>query len=242
MAMETWALITGASRGTGKAIALSLAQDSHHIVIGYRSNTEAAGEVLAQIQEAGGSAELCPFDVSDPSACETAILPLIERLGAPYILVNNAGILRDGLLVWMEQKDWDEVITTNLGSFFHVTRPVIKSMLLARKGRIINLASTAGEIGSPGQVNYSAAKAGLIGATRSLACEVAKRGITVNAVAPGFIETEMMEGLAIDEIRSRIPLRRLGTPAEVAAAVSFLAGQDAGYITGHVLDVNGGLI
>lgn len=234
------ALVTGASRGIGRAIAVALARSGRHVIVNYRARRDAAEETLAAVRE-HATGELLELDVSDPAAVAAAVAELHTRHEALEVLVNNAGIRNDMLMIWMQQDDWRNTLQTNLDAFFHVTRPVLKQMLLQRRGRIINITSAAGEIGSPGQVSYSAAKAGLIGATRSLAREVAKRKITVNAVAPGFIETEMLEGLAVQELRARIPLGRLGKPEEVAALVAFLCSADAAYITGQVFAINGGL-
>jgi 3-oxoacyl-[acyl-carrier protein] reductase len=236
------ALVTGASRGIGRAIAAALAGTGRHVLVNYRSDEKAAGETLALIEEAGGSGELMPFDVSDYEASEKAVNSILEKHGRIDILVNNAGIRDDMLMVWMEKPNWQKVVDTNLSGFFNVTRLVVKDMLLKRSGRIVNISSTSGQSGMPGQVNYSAAKAGLIGATQALAKEVAKRKITVNAVAPGFIETEMLEGLPIKDILKIVPIGRLGTPEEVAAVVTFLCSKEASYVTGQVIGVNGGVI
>ncbi len=234
------ALITGASRGIGRAIAVALARTGRHVIVNYRSRQDAAEETLAAVRE-HSTGELLELDVSNPEAVSAALDGVHARHECLEILVNNAGIRNDMLMIWMQQDDWRGTLQTNLDSFFHVTRPVLKQMLLKRRGRIVNITSAAGEVGSPGQVSYSAAKAGLIGATRSLAREVAKRKITVNAVAPGFIETDMLEGLPAQELRARIPLGRLGKPEEVAALVAFLCSEDAAYITGQVYAINGGL-
>ena len=235
------ALVTGASRGIGRAVALALARTGRHVLINCRTRVDAAGEVLRAIEADGGSGEVVPFDVADCAAAARAIEGILARHGRVDILVNNAGVRDDMLMVWMQLPNWQKVLDTNLTGFYAVTRPLLKSMLLRRAGRIVNIASTAGQTGMPGQVNYSAAKAGLIGATKALAREVAKRGITVNAVAPGFIDTEMLQGLPVAEMLKGVPLGRLGRPEEVAAAVVYLCSADAGYITGQVIAVNGGV-
>ena len=235
------ALVTGAGRGIGAAIAAKLAADGFHLLINYKSNHEAAKKSLDAILAAGGSAELAPFDVTDAIAAEAAITALLQKHEHIDVLVNNAGIRRDMLMLWMKEEDWSAVLNTNLNSFFNVTKPVLKAMLAKRYGRIINISSTAGQTGNAGQVNYSAAKAGLIGATMALAREVAKRGITVNAIAPGFIETEMLNGLKIEEIVKQIPMQRCGKPQEVAELAAFLASAQSSYITGQVIAINGGI-
>lgn len=238
--MSQTALITGASKGIGAAIALQLAEDGYDIWLNYRSDDEGARKTADEIQARGRECTLLKFDVTDEKAVEKVLDPLLEE-SVPYILVNNAGFARDSIMMMMSGNDWSSVLDVHLNGFFYVTRPVVSKMLRKRTGRIINIASTSGETGVAGQTNYSAAKAGLIGATRSLAVEVAKRNILVNAVTPGFIETDMVAELPVDEIRKRIPLKRLGSPADVAGAVSFLCSDKAGYITGQVIAVNGGI-
>jgi 3-oxoacyl-[acyl-carrier protein] reductase len=234
------ALITGASRGIGAAIALRLARDGYNIWLNYRSNHEAAQAVAAQVRALGRDCTLLPFDVADESAAKEA-LENVLRERCPYILVNNSGINRDGLLFWMSRENWKDVLDVSLDGFYHVTSRVVGLMMQKKRGRIINIVSTSGQTGMPGQVNYSAAKAGLIGATRALAKEVARSGVLVNAVSPGFVETDMTKDLPKAEILKMIPLRRFGTCAEVAAVVAFLCSDDASYITGQVLNVNGGV-
>ncbi len=235
------ALVTGGSRGIGRAIATSLAGSGRFVYINYRAGVDAAKETLIAVQAAGSDGALLPFDVTDEKAAEEAIASIIKEKGTIDILVNNAGIKDDKLMVRMKSENWQRVMDTNLTGFYNVTKPVVKKMLSKRKGRIINITSTSGQMGQAGQVNYSASKAGLIGATMALAREIATRHITVNAVAPGFIETDMIEGLPIDQIAQTIPAGRLGKPEEVASAVRFLCSPDAGYITGQVLGINGGI-
>lgn len=233
-------MITGASKGIGAAIALKLASDGFDIWLNYRSDVLSAEIIARQIEELGRECTLLPFDVADSESAEAALTPLLEN-DVPFILINNAGFARDGLMMLMDNDEWSEVLNVNLGGFFNVTKPIVTKMLRKRQGRIVNIASTSGETGVPGQTNYSAAKAGLIGATRSLAMEVAKRNILVNAVAPGFIQTAMLDELPMDEIIKRIPLGRPGTPEEVAGVVSFLCSPAASYITGQTISVNGGI-
>ena len=238
-----YALITGASRGIGRAVALSLAEQ-YSIIINYHSNSECAQEVKHLIEEKGGHAELLPFDVADPKAIESAIDSWEAAHPDEFIslLVNNAGIRRDNVMFMMSEDDWHSVLDTNMNGFFYITRRLLKHMMPRRHGgRIINMASLSGLKGMPGQVNYSAAKAALIGATKALAQEVAPRNITVNAVAPGFIQTDMTKELPEDELKRLIPVGRFGKPEEVAAVVTFLASDAAAYVTGEVINVNGGL-
>ena len=238
-----YALVTGGSRGLGRAICLRLSRQGYPVIINYKSNSEAALETKRLIEEQGGQAELLPFDVSDKEQVEKALDGWLEQHPEDYVavLVNNAGIRRDNLMVFMQDDDWSSVLNTNLNSFFYVTRRLLKGMMTKRWGRIINVASLSGLKGLAGQTNYSAAKAALIGATKALAQEVAPRKITVNAVAPGFIATDMTSELNEEELKKMIPVGRFGRPEEVAAAVAFLAQEDASYITGNVISINGGL-
>lgn len=234
------ALVTGASRGIGADIAMGLAQDGFDIWLNYQSNDAAAQEVAARINGLGRECGLLRFDVSDKAAVDAALDPLIAD-EVPYILVNNAGFARDGIFGLMGKSDWESVLSVHLGGFFNVTRAIVPHMQRKRRGRIINMASISGQAGNAGQVNYSAAKAGLIGATKALAKEVARRNILVNAVAPGLIETEMTGELPLDKILPLVPLGRVGKPSEVTGCVRFLCSEAASYITGQVIAVNGGL-
>lgn len=237
------ALVTGGSRGIGRAICIKMANMGYYVLINYKGNEEEANKTLSQIKENGGDGELLRFDVSNRNQIKEVLGSWIETNTEKYIevLVNNAGIKEDGLMLWMKDEHWDSVIDTNLDGFFFVTRLVLNGMLLKRYGRIINVVSLSGLKGLPGQVNYSAAKAGVIGATKALAQEIGRRGITVNAVAPGFIKTDMIEGLNEKELKAQIPVNRFGQPEEVAHAVGFLASPEAAYITAEVLSINGGL-
>ena len=241
--MTKYALITGASRGLGKAIALRLANDGFAVIINYQSNKEAAEDTLRQVQEAGGTGELLPFNVADPQAIETALESWSASHPDDYIsvLVNNAGIRQDNLMIFMQEEQWSKVLDTTLNGFFYITRRLLKDMMTHRNGRIINMASLSGLKGLPGQTNYSADKAALIGATKALAQEVAARKVTVNAIAPGFIATDMTKELDEAELKKLIPLGRFGKPEEVAALTSFLASDESSYITGQVISINGGL-
>ncbi len=238
----TYALVTGGSRGIGAAICRALARAGHPILINYRSNDDAANAVKQQIEEAGGEAELLKFDVRDRETSRAALEEVASRPRSVGVLVNNAGIARDASFPSLSYEDWEDVTRTTLDGFYNVTHPLVMPMIRARRGgRIINISSVSGVVGNRGQTNYSAAKAGLIGATRSLAQELAKRKITVNAVAPGLIETDMIADAPIAEIKKQIPMRRLGTADEVASLVAFLASDAAAYITGQVIGINGGL-
>ncbi len=238
-----YALITGASRGIGKAISKQLAKDGFSVIINYRSNDEEAKKTLSEIKEAGGNGELLKFDVSNAEDIEIALETWANNNEESYIevLVNNAGIRKDNLQVFMQNDEWNEVINTNLNSFFYVTRRLLKDMLVKKNGRIINIVSLSGLSGVAGQANYSAAKAGVIGATRSLSKEIARKRVTVNCVAPGFIKTDMIEDLDEKQFRNIIPMRRFGKPEEVANVVSFLASEKSSYITGEVISVSGGI-
>lgn len=238
-----YALVTGGSRGIGRAVAVRLAGEGIPVIVNYTSNQAKAEETVAVIASAGGAAELLRFDVSDTEAVDAALEGWEAAHPDDYIgiLVNNAGIRQDSLMIFMQNAQWNSVLGTTLGGFFNVTRRVLKNMLTRRYGRIINISSLSGLKGLPGQSNYSAAKAGLIGATKALAQEVAPRKVTVNCVAPGFISTDMTADLDEKELRKMIPAGRFGKPEEVAALVAFLASEEAAYITGQTVSVNGGL-
>ncbi|MFO7369420.1 MAG: 3-oxoacyl-ACP reductase FabG [Bacteroidales bacterium] len=238
-----YALVTGGSRGIGKAVCVKLAAMGYHVLINYLRNKEEAQNTLTLVQEAGSEGDLLQFDVTDSSQVEAALTQWQEQHPDNYIevLVNNAGIRKDMLMMWMENSHWQDVLNTNLNGFFYATRFLLKNMLVKKYGRIVNIVSLSGLKGLPGQVNYSAAKAGVIGATKALAQEIGKKRVTVNAVAPGFIKTDMTKDLNEDELKNLIPLNRFGTPEEVAEAVCFLASEKASYITGEVISVNGGL-
>ncbi|GFI07620.1 MAG: 3-oxoacyl-[acyl-carrier-protein] reductase [Lachnospiraceae bacterium] len=239
------AIVTGASRGIGRAIALELGKKGAYVVVNYNGSSEAAQETADAIQAAGGQAETYQCNVADYEACEKLINDVIGRRGRIDILVNNAGITRDNLLMRMSEEDFDAVLSTNLKGAFHTMRLVSRYMLKQRSGRIINMASVVGVAGNAGQANYAASKAGVIGMTKSAAKELASRGITVNAVAPGFIETDMTGKLSSkvrEQAAAQIPMGGFGKPEDVAKAVGFLASDDAGYITGQVLHVDGGMV
>lgn len=237
------ALVTGASRGIGRAIAIELASMNYYILLNYKSREKEAQSTLQQIKDNGGMGELLPFDVSDKNVIKQVLPNWIAKNKDKIIevLVNNAGIRQDVLLAWMSDEQWETVLHNNLNSFFYLTREVLNEMLANKYGRIVNVVSLSGLKGMAGQTNYSAAKAGVIGATKSLAQEVARYNITVNAVAPGFITTDMTQELNEKELQKIIPARRFGTSEEVANVVGFLASCKASYITGEIINVNGGL-
>ncbi len=235
------ALVTGASRGIGKSCALELAKAGYDVIINYAGNTEAADKTVEELKALGVNSESYKFDVSEKSQVDTAIEAIFEKYGRIDVLVNNAGITRDGLFMRMSDENWNAVIDTNLSSAFFVSQPVVKIMMKQRSGSIVNMASVVGVSGNAGQANYSAAKAGLIGLTKTLAKELGSRGIRVNAVAPGFINTDMTKDLDTSKFLDFIPLKRLGEAEDIAKTVKFLAA-DADYITGQVIEVDGGLI
>lgn len=238
-----YALVTGGSRGIGRAICVKLARMGYYVIVNYVSNDACAEETLAMIREAGTDGELLKFDVADYDATVKALEGWQAAHKGEYIevLVNNAGIRRDNLMIWMEHEDWLAVINTALSAFYNVTRPLLQPMLRKKYGRIINTASLSGLKGLPGQCNYSAAKGGLIASTKALAQEIGRKNVTVNAIAPGFIKTDMVEGLDEEELKMTIPMGRFGEPEEVANLVGFLASPEAGYITGECISINGGL-
>jgi len=238
-----YALVTGGSRGIGRAICLKLSDMGYPVIINYASNKEAALETKQLIEGKGGSAELLPFDVSLVEEVDNVLNNWAEKHPDDYIavLINNAGIRRDTVMIFMQNQQWSDVINTNLNGVFYVTRRLLKDMMTKRYGRIINVVSLSGLKGLPGQTNYSAAKAAVIGVTKALAQEIGARKITVNAVAPGFVVTDMTKDLDENNLKAMIPAGRFGKPEEVAALVGFLASEDAGYITGEVISINGGL-
>lgn len=238
-----YALVTGGGRGIGRAVSIKLAEMGYHILINYLSNTEEATHTLEMVRETGSDGELIRFDVADHEKSNEALTQWQQQHLESYIevLVNNAGIRKDSLMMWMEYENWQKVLDTGIDGFFNVTQPLLKGMLVGRFGRIVNIVSLSGIKGMPGQVNYSAAKGGVIAATKALAQEVAKKGVTVNAVAPGFIATEMTEDLDEKELKKHIPVGRFGAVDEVADLVAFLVSDKASYITGEVISINGGL-
>ena len=238
-----YALVTGGSRGIGRAVCVKLAQMGYHIIINYVSNATEAQKTLELVRQAGQDGEILMFDVSNRQQTSKAIESWENAHPEEYIevLVNNAGIRRDNLLIFMPENDWHRVLSISLDGFYNVTQPLLQSMLARKFGRVINMASVSGVKGMPGQTNYSAAKGAIIADTKALAQEVARKNVTVNAVAPGFIRTDMVEGLDEDTLKKTIPANRFGTPEEVAELVGFLVSPNAGYITGNVISINGGL-
>lgn len=236
------ALVTGSSRGIGAAIARALASDGWPVGVNYRSDDEGAAQVVAEIQKSGGTALAVQGDVADPQAVDSIFTKLEETFGPVLVLVNNAGVRADGLSMQLDDEEWEHVLATNLSGAFRTTRRALKNMMRARHGRVVNVASVVGGVrGNPGQANYAASKAGLVGLTRTVAAEVARRGVTVNAVAPGFVETELTEGVDQQRFIENVPARRAGTADEVAACVRFLASDAASYVNGTTLTVDGGL-
>lgn len=235
------ALVTGASKGIGQAICVELAKAGYRVIINYMSDEKGAAETLAMIKSAGSDGRIIQFDVTDLKASQEAVQDIIKNDGTVDTLVNNAGITADGLFLMMPRRDWDKVIDTSLNGFYNVTKPVLEKMIRLKRGSVVSIASVAGLLGNRGQANYSAAKAGLIAASRSVASEVARLGIRVNVVAPGLIETDMIKDAPIDNIKNLIPMARIGKPQEIARAVRFLCSDDSSYITGQVLSVNGGM-
>ena len=238
-----YALVTGGSRGIGKCICIELSKQGYPVIINYAVNDVAANETKKIIEAQGGIAELLKFDVSNVREVDIALAKWSDNHPGKFIevLINNAGIRNDNLMIFMQNTDWDQVINTNLTGFFYVTRRLLKDMLTNRRGRIVNVVSLSGIKGMPGQTNYSAAKAGIIGASKALAQEVGKRNITVNCVAPGFVKTDMIQNINEEDYKPLIPLNRFGKPEEVADLVAFLASEKASYITGEVIAINGGL-
>ena len=236
------ALVTGGSRGIGRAICLELAGNGHYVIVNYHTNSKAAEETLALIHQAGGTGETVCFDVADREETERNLEALQTRHEAIDILINNAGVAADSLFVLMSPEEWTRVLDTSLHGFYNVTKPVLKKMVTMKRGSIVIISSVSAKLGHRGQTNYSAAKAGLEGACRSLASEVARLGIRVNCVAPGLIETEMIQSIPKDLIKQIIPMGRVGLPEEVAKVVRFLCSEDASYITGQIIPVNGGML
>ena len=236
------AIVTGGGKGIGRAISLELAADGYLVAINYKSDDRSASETLEMIETNGGRAELLRFDVTDGGDAERAVNEVAVKHGAIDVLVNNAGIIADELFVFMPERSWDAVVATTLKGFYNVTKPVLAKMLTHKRGAIVSISSVSALTGNRGQANYAAAKSGLIGASRAVSAEVARLGIRVNVVAPGLIETEMIKDAPVQNLKSLIPMARIGRPEEVAKVVRFLCSEDASYITGQVISVNGGMI
>jgi len=241
MSEKKLAIITGASRGIGRATAVELAKADYFAVINYKENKQAAAETLRLVQDAGGTGEMLKFDVVNSEETKKNISGIVERHGRIHVLVNNAGINADGLFLMLDENEWDSVINTSLKGFYNMTKPVLREMIKNKCGSIVSVSSVAALMPNRGQTNYSAAKAGLIGASRSLAMEVARFGVRVNVVAPGLIETDMIKDAPVAEIKKAIPMARVGKPEEVARVIRFLCSDDASYITGQTISINGGM-
>ncbi|MBN1365174.1 MAG: 3-oxoacyl-ACP reductase FabG [Syntrophaceae bacterium] len=238
---ERTAIVTGASRGIGRATAVELAKAGYFVIINFKTNEKAAMETLSLVQSAGGDGEISQFDVADNAQTKEAVKAIIERHKNIQVLVNNAGITADGLFILLGEEEWDSVVNTSLKGFYNVTKPVLREMVRRKCGSVVSVSSLSALLPNRGQSNYSAAKAGIIAASRSLATEVARFGIRVNVVAPGLIETDMIKDAPVAEIKKMIPMARLGKPEEVAGVIRFLCSDDASYITGQVIGINGGI-